>query len=454
MEAFDRLRRFPPHAFLGLVLLLLSEWLHLRKVDPFYSWFYCFAWWSYILMIDGLIYGLKGNSLIASRPREFLLMIPWSIFIWLIFEAANLAMKSWYYINLPPSRFERWAGYVVAYGTVLPGLFETTELLETIGLWKNVKTKERSFSSLFRAGLMFLGVLCLTAPILAPKWGFPLIWLGFTFVLEPVLAWRQGRSLLSDLERGDPRKIYLLLLAGMICGLLWEFWNFWARAKWVYTVPFFDRTKGFEMPLLGFFGFPPFAVEAYVMYNFISLFRCHRGWEEPTSRLNIQRKPRPLTRVLAGVFWVAFCGLLFQAIDLRTVDSYYPRLEDAYWIEPRLRKELPKVGIFQLEDLVTKTRDRTEREELALRLLIPRERLNAWIPRAELALLKGLGVGNLRLLEGLGIDSVEKLAAEDPQKLYKRLRRLYKDRKLPSEAKLRIWVREARRRVGTPSKGE
>ena len=128
--------RFPIHGILGIVSLIFSELFLFQRVEPFLSWFYCFAWWSYILTIDGVIYWVKGNSLITSRIKEFLLMIPWSIFIWLIFEAANLSLKNWYYTNLPYSLTERWLGYAIAYGTVLPGLFETTEFLETLGLFK------------------------------------------------------------------------------------------------------------------------------------------------------------------------------------------------------------------------------------------------------------------------------------------------------------------------------
>jgi predicted RecB family nuclease len=87
---------------------------------------------------------------------------------------------------------------------------------------------------------------------------------------------------------------------------------------------------------------------------------------------------------------------------------------------------------------------------LALRLLIPKEKLSAWIPKAELALLKGLGVENLRLLEGVGVDSVQKLAAETPENLYKKMLRLYKNKRIPSEAKIHIWIREARRYARTP----
>ncbi len=441
-------RIFPIHGVVGIVILLLSEILLSKKVDPFYSWFYCFAWWSYILIVDAVVYRLKGNSLIASRTKEFFLMIPWSIFIWLIFEAANLSLKNWYYINLPHSVAERWLGYAVAYGTVLPGLFETTELLETVfGLPPFPLSQSKRMR--LRTGhviLMLIGTLSLILSVAISEYCFPLIWVGFTFLLEPFNYRFGGKSLLRDLEEGNSRKLYLLLIAGLICGFLWEFWNFWARSKWVYTVPFFDRTKGFEMPFLGFLGFPPFAVQAYVMYNFISLFRSKRGWEESAYRLNMEKKTRSLTSVLAAILIASFSVLILRAIDTNTVDSYYTRLEDAYWIEPPYQKELPKVGISTLEELKSKTKERNETDELALRLLIPKELLVQWVEKAHLVQLKGLGVENLRLLQDVGIDSVSALAREDPEKLHIRIEQDFPGR-VPRKAKIRIWVREAKKKV-------
>jgi len=439
-------RTLPIHGMIGIASLLLSEAFLFEKVDPFYSWFYCFAWWSYILTVDAIIYRLKGNSLILNRTKEFFSMIPWSIFIWLIFEAANLSLRNWYYINLPHSTVERWLGYAIAYGTVLPGLFETTELLEALGLFGNSKIKKTIISSGGHSILMFLGFLCLASSLLIPEYYFPLIWVGFIFLLEPFNYRFGGKSLLRDLEEGNPRKIYLLLIAGLICGLLWEFWNFWAPSKWVYTVPFFDKAKGFEMPFLGFLGFPPFAVQAYVMYNFISLFRSKRGWEESAYRLNMEKKPRSLTSVLTVILIGSFSVLIFRAIDAKTVDSYYPRLEDAYWIEPQYQNELPKVGITSLEDLKSKTRNRKEMDELALRLLVPKELLIQWVEEAYLVQLKGLGVENLRLLQGVGINSISALAKEDPEKLYDKIEQDFPGR-VPRKAKIRIWVREAKKKV-------
>jgi hypothetical protein len=440
-------RPFPLHGILGILLLFLSEFLFFRKIDPFYSWFYCFAWWSYVLAIDGIVYRLKGNSLIGSRPGEFFLMIPWSIFIWLIFEAANLSLRNWYYIDLPDSTVERWAGYAIAYGTVLPGIFETTELLEALGLFSKARVKNIKLPESGQAPLVFLGVLCLFSSVYIPNYFFPLIWVGFIFLLEPFNHHFGGQSLLRDVENGNPRKIYLLLCAGLICGLLWEFWNFWALSKWVYTVPFFDRRKGFEMPFLGFLGFPPFAIQVYVMYNFISLFRFQRGWEEPSYRLHRDSKTRPLTSVLAGILIVTFSILIFRAIDSNPAGSFYPRLDDAYWIETPYRKELPKVGINTLDDLLRRTSERKEKDELALRLLVPKEDLIRWVERAKLARLKGVGIQNLRLLEITGVDSVAALAAETPDRLYEKMKTLHKRKDLPRKAQIRIWIKAAKQEV-------
>jgi hypothetical protein len=442
-------KTFPIHGIIGIIALFLSEIFLFKKVDPFYSWFYCFAWWSYILIVDAIIYRMKGNSLLISRTREFFLMVPWSIFIWLIFEAANLSLENWYYINLPHSGVERWLGYAIAYGTVLPGIFETTELLESLGLLKNSSIEKTMISAGGHSILILLGILCLASPVLVPEYCFPLIWLGFIFLLEPLNYRFRGRSLLKDLEEGSPRKIYLLLVAGLICGFLWEFWNFWALSKWVYTVPFFDKAKGFEMPFLGFLGFPPFAVQAYVMYNFISLFRSKRGWEESAYRLNPEKRTRSLTMILAAILIGSFSVLIFRAIDSKTVDSYFPRLKDAYWIEPHYQMELPRVGITTLDELLSRTKEKKELDELALRLLVPKEVFVQWVEKARLVQVKGLGMKNLRLLEEAGIHSISDLAKENPDKLYEKIGELLLATSLPKKVKIRIWIREARKEVAS-----
>jgi hypothetical protein len=181
------------------------------------------------------------------------------------------------------------------------------------------------------------------------------------------------------------------------------------------------------------------------MYNFVSLFRFGRGWEESTYSLHPEKKTRPLTKILTAILLINFYILIFRAIDLKTVDSYEVRLQDAYWIETQYRKELPKVGIATLNDLILKTRDNRERDELALRLLIPKERLIYWVEKAQLVQLKGLGVENLSVLERIGIHSVSALASEDPEKLYKRIEEVFQGRPILKKVKIRIWIIEAKK---------
>ena len=96
------------------------------------------------------------------------------------------------------------------------------------------------------------------------------IWLGFIFLLEPINTWLGGESLfLVGPVRRRLERVINLALSGFLCGVLWEFWNYWSRAKWHYTVPIMANIKLFEMPLPGYLGFPAFALECFTMYVFV-----------------------------------------------------------------------------------------------------------------------------------------------------------------------------------------
>ena len=86
-------------------------------------------------------------------------------------------------------------------------------------------------------------------------------------------------------------------------------WNYPATAKWVYTLPVLNFGKIFEMPVLGFLGFLPFALECVVMYNF------YQALEEKVLTTHRQRRWFWLGQL---VFWLA----MFAAIDARTVISF------------------------------------------------------------------------------------------------------------------------------------
>ena len=101
---------------------------------------------------------------------------------------------------------------------------------------------------------------------------FFLVWVGFALLLDRINRRLSLPSFLGDFSEGFARRFWGFLLAGWICGWLWEFWNYWAAAKWNYTLPMFQNLKLFEMPAPGYLGFVPSAVEC---------LRCTsppRGW--------------------------------------------------------------------------------------------------------------------------------------------------------------------------------
>jgi hypothetical protein len=299
----------PYHFWIGLGCLLVFQTALFLRIEPVVTYFYSLIWWSYIFMIDGIVYRLRGNSLFINQPRQFFLLIPWSVMIWLVFEGFNLVLKNWHYVGVPKEIIIRWPGYFVAYGTVLPAILETRDLLSALGIFEKSLVKPIPVQASWYRPLIIIGTLCLILPLIFPQFCFPLVWLGFIFLIEP-FNHRTGRpSLLADLQQGKTVNLYQLLLSGMICGLLWEFWNFWAESKWIYNVPWVGDIKLFEMPVLGFFGFPPFAVECFVLVHFLRLLES-----EPVGKKKFFWPVIP--------FWLFFYGVLFSAIDLYTVKSF------------------------------------------------------------------------------------------------------------------------------------
>ena len=112
-------------------------------------------------------------------------------------------------------------------------------------------------------------------PIVWTGYLFGAVWVGFILLLDPINHFWGGRSLLRDLEQGDSSRLTAFLCSGLVCGILWEFWNYWAGAKWLYVFPVWQNWKVFEMPVPGYLGFPPFAVECLVMYEFLG---CCSRW--------------------------------------------------------------------------------------------------------------------------------------------------------------------------------
>ncbi len=272
------------------------------------QWLYFFAWYPYLLFLDGLLLFRQGESWLLDRPREFFRLLGWSVTFWLIFEAFNLVLKNWRYVNLLPDWWLRWPGYALAFATVLPAILLTARVLAAWGAWKEAMGRDRSRTS-WQPLFLILGTVCLILPLTQPRYAFPLVWPAFFFLLDPVCDLLGGTSLTRRWLAGERQEIYCLLAAGLICGLWWEMWNYPAAAKWVYVLPVLNFGKIFEMPFLGYLGFLPFALEAAVMYNFCKIL------EERA--LTTPRRRRWAWLVQIGL-WI----IMFAALDAWTVISF------------------------------------------------------------------------------------------------------------------------------------
>src|SRR6185437_12802429 len=262
-----RRRPFPAHGWLGLVALVIAEVLMFRGIAPVSTFFTPIAWSAWILVADAAVLALTNRSRLNDAPIVLVRMVALSIPLWLIFEAYNLRLRNWTYVGVPAG----WLGifgYVWSFATITPAIFETSDLVQAIlpplpgKPWKIPRGAENA--------LMVCGALCLIVPLVLPRdiasYLFVLVWLGFLFLLDPINRRLGLPSFLGDLSEGFRQRACGFFLAGWICGWLWEFWNYWAGAKWLYIFPILRHHKVFEMPIPGYFGFLPFALECFTMY--------------------------------------------------------------------------------------------------------------------------------------------------------------------------------------------
>ena len=267
----------PFYSWIGFAILALSEAGMLLRIEPFWTWHTPIAWSGYILLVDGIVYKARESSWLMTHRREFVVLAVLSIPLWVIFEGYNLLIANWHYINLPENLIVRYLGYAWAFATISPGIFLTAELVATLRgrrfpaptIDQRPTRVDRRWTMADRVSIAS-GAAMLLWPIVwpSPYLAAP-VFLGFVFLLDPMNAHAGDESLFADARAGRLDRLVNLLAAGFICGGLWEFWNFWARAKWIYTVPIVGDIKIFEMPVLGYFGFPPFALECFAMYVFV-----------------------------------------------------------------------------------------------------------------------------------------------------------------------------------------
>jgi hypothetical protein len=108
-----------------------------------------------------------------------------------------------------------------------------------------------------------LGIVFQAMVFVLPGVFYPFVWVAPFLMADGLVGYRGGRSLVDDMIGRRWQLVVSVAMAGLLCGFLWEFWNFWSVPKWIYHVPLLDFGRVFEMPILGYGGYVPFAWSIY-----------------------------------------------------------------------------------------------------------------------------------------------------------------------------------------------
>jgi hypothetical protein len=250
------------------------------------------VWVGYVLFLEGLLTWLQqGKSPVRRRPNHFLLLCLASIFIWCVFDAINfsLGMGAWKYIGMPGSHgiagdfTDRAVGYFFAFGTIVPGMLMSGQVLLELGAFNWARARKREGEAPAEPSravgmphwclhLSWIAGLAMLAWVLLARTQITnyVLWTSLVFLLDPINYWLGRPSMFRDWEQGWFGRTLAAFAGGLFCGLLWEFWNYWALTKWTYHLPFLgsiEKYKYFEMPLPGLLGFIPFGIECWIMWQ-------------------------------------------------------------------------------------------------------------------------------------------------------------------------------------------
>ena len=224
-------------------------------------------WLGYVLAVDGLGEMRNGTSILSRSGRRFVALFFLSIPVWWFFELMNERLGNWEYVgseDLGPLEYALLCS--ISFSTVVPAVLGTAELvrgcawIERFAHGPVVRATPRLSS-----GLVWTGAVFFVAMLVWPRAFYPFLWISGVLLLEPLCRRLGRRSLLADLERGDWRPWASLWAGVLVCGFCWELWNFWSHPKWIYHVPGAGFLHVFEMPLLGYLGYLPFALQLFLV---------------------------------------------------------------------------------------------------------------------------------------------------------------------------------------------
>lgn len=253
-------------AVIWTMTLWVLAWSRFEWMRPFQVHTFLPLWLGYILLVNALTFRRVGRCMLVDRPRYLLSLFPLSAGFWWFFEYLNRFVQNWYYLGgdeLSASAYLLQA--TLPFSTVLPAVLGTAEWLTsyprcTAGLDRCIRIPFLQGKIL---GWVMLGVAAvgLAGIGLWPDYLFPLLWVAPLLLITSLEILRGHPTIFSETAQGDWRKVWIVALAALICGLFWETWNFYSLAHWEYAAPFVQGVTLFHMPLLGYAGYLPFGLE-------------------------------------------------------------------------------------------------------------------------------------------------------------------------------------------------
>jgi hypothetical protein len=196
-------------------------------------------------------------ELVNERTQNWLYIHPFDRFPHGLTAIDALTQASWQTLA-PTDSSALWSVLLssLAFSTVVPAIVSATSLVRGLG-------PSYSDPSLAPAGMgklaIGLGVMLQALVFALPDVMYPFVWVAPLLIVDGLATLLTGRSFVADVLRGRWREAVTVAAAALLCGLLWEFWNYWSVPSWEYRVPLLGFWKLFEMPLLGYGGYIPFA---------------------------------------------------------------------------------------------------------------------------------------------------------------------------------------------------
>lgn len=268
----------PAYGWLGIGLVFTIWILNWSLSGLRTHWLFFLQWVGYCLVVDGLVYLRKGTSMLHRNPAAYAVLFLISVPAWWLFELINLRTQNWIYQGtefFTPFQFFLLSS--LSFSTVMPAVFGTAELIGSFGFIQRMKKGWQIpptppvLAAFFSLGCLMLGLM-----LAWPRYFFPFVWLAVYFIIEPINVILKNQNLAQYTARCDWRPVLSLWIGCLICGFFWEMWNFYSYPKWVYNVPFVSFFHIFEMPVLGYGGYLPFALELFAVYHFVlGLFKLN-----------------------------------------------------------------------------------------------------------------------------------------------------------------------------------